>query len=443
MVWVWVLAVLPLVVAFVFLCLREPMRVALPIYAALVPFGGAFSVGPSRYGSASSVVGIVLAAGLAVQLVIERRDATRVPPTVPVWITFLGVAYATSLWTINRPETLSGLAVVTSLVAVFVLAAFSEVDRAVVRRVENGLLAGGAAAVGYGFYQLVTLGGFISDQPGAAQVGDGRFGNGMLGPNIEAVTLLLPFSIALHRTFDVDEPRRGRVLAAGAAALMLTGVLMTGSRTGTLGAGLVMLVLAVTGPARARRGLLTTLLLGAVLSAAVWVLHPFGLAERTFASATSSSGRLDIWQVGLQACRQYCSLGSGWGTFPDVYADTQALVPSARVLTGSEGSYQPHNLWLLALIETGIVGMLLFSAGLAVCLREALRLPVHYRGRATGALLGLAFGVFFLSSMEFKIFWMVLLMVTLYGNVTHAESLQPVADEEPASDVPVPDDGPG
>ena len=51
---------------------------------------------------------VEVTAGLAVQLVIERRDATRVPPTGPVWITFLGGAYATSLWTINRPETLNG-----------------------------------------------------------------------------------------------------------------------------------------------------------------------------------------------------------------------------------------------------------------------------------------------------------------------------------------------
>ena len=99
-------------------------------------------------------------------------------------------------------------------------------------------------------------------------------------------------------------------------------------------------------------------------TALVWTTHPFGLAERTFASATSSSGRLDIWQVGLAACADYCGIGSGWGTFPDVYAETQATVPGARVLTGEEGSYQAHNLWLLAIVELGVAGLLLLLIGL-------------------------------------------------------------------------------
>ena len=113
----------------------------------------------------------------------------------------------------------------------------------------------------------------------------------------------------------------------------------------------------VASPRGARRGLVAALLVGAAVTVLVWTFHPFGLAERTFESATSSSGRLDIWQVGLAACSDYCGIGSGWGTFPDVYAETQATVPGARVLTGDEGSYQPHNLWLLAVVELGVAGL--------------------------------------------------------------------------------------
>jgi O-antigen ligase len=415
--WVVAGALAPLALALVVRSLREPMRVALPVYAALVPFGGAISIGPSRYGSASSLMGLVLALGLVGQLISGRRTASRIAPTVPVWILFLGLAFATGLWTVDRGVTISGLAVLTSLVVVYVLGALSYVDRTVVRRVENGILVGGSAAVGYGFYQLVFLGGFLNDTSGEAD--SDRFGNGLLGPNIEAATLLVPMAIALHRAC-AEAGRTHRLVSAATAALMLTGIFMTGSRTGTLGAGVVLLALLFTAPRRARRGLIVALVAGVVVAAAVWVYQPLGLTERTFESATSSSGRLDIWTVGLAACQDHCALGAGWGTFPDVYAQTQSSVPGAKVLTG-EGGYQPHNIWLLALIEVGFLGTLLFTLGLVISLKEAVRLPDEFRPPAVAALLGLIFALIFLSSMEFKIFWMVLLLVTLYGNVVHAE----------------------
>jgi hypothetical protein len=426
------LAAAPAVLALVVVSLREPMRVALPVFAALIPFGGALSLGPSRYGSASSLMGVVLALGLVGQIVAGRRSAPRIPASVPLWVVFLGIVVATTLWTLDLSATLSGIAVLSSLVAVYALAACSHVDRAVVRRVENGLMAGGAAAVGYGLFQLVVLGGFVGDAPGAGIEADGRFGNGLLGPNIESVTLLLPLVIALHRA-SAGSGRGGRVVAGGTAALMLVGILMTGSRTGTLAVPLVILALLLTSPRRARRGLLALLGVGLAVSAVVWIYKPLGVTDRTFASATSSSGRFDIWEVGLAACSDYCASGSGWGTFPDVYAAKQADVAGARVLSGAEGSYQPHNLWLLALIETGVVGALVFTVGLLVALGEALRLPREFRGKALGGLVGLTFGVLFLSSMEFKIFWLVLLMIALYGNVARAEAAAAAARERVTS----------
>ena len=204
---------------------------------------------------------------------------------------------------------------------------------------------------------------------------------------------------------------------------------MTGSRTGTLGAGIVAIVMIAVFPRGGRRGLGAALLVGAVASALVWITHPFGLAERTFASATSSSGRLDIWQVGLAACADYCGIGSGWGTFPDVYAETQATVPGARVLTGEEGSYQAHNLWLLAIVELGVAGLLLLLVGLGISLYYALKLPADYRPAAVGSMMGLIVGLFFLSSLEFKMFWLACMLVSLYRNVVTAEELAARQDE--------------
>lgn len=445
MTWLLLLGIVaaPFALLLLVACLRQPLRVALPLYAALIPFGDVVSVGNTPFGSASSLVGLVLAVGLLGRVLAGGQLVSWIPAAVPVWILFLGLAIATTLWSLDRPETYTGLAVLGSLVTVFVLAAMSRVDRDVVRRTENGLMAGGVAVVLYGLYQLVILGGFVSDQPGVGIVADGRFGNGMLGPNIESVTLLLPMAIALHRaliagTGTGEAGLRSRTLHLAVALLMLVGIFMTGSRTGTLAVGVVLLGLLVTSPRRSRNGLLLALAVGAAAATVVWVYHPLGLTDRTFASATSTSGRSDIWEVGLAGCREYCDIGSGWGTFPDVYAATQSSVPGARVLTGDQGSYQPHNVWLLAVVETGVAGVLLFSAGLLITLRDAWRLPEEYRGRAVGSVVGLAFALLFLSSMEFKIFWIVLLLVTMYVNAVREEREQAALGWPPGARVPVP-----
>ena len=412
-------AAMPLALVVVVLCIREPMRIALPLYAALLPFGSALSVTDSSFGSLSSLAGLLLGVGLAAQLLGTRRSARTMSLSVPIWLLMLGAATASVLWSIDRPTTVGGIMVLASLVLVYVLVAMSHADRVVLRRTENGLLVGGVVVVSYGFYQLLVEGGFPSDVTGAT-TSDGRFGNDLLGPGIQAVTLLLPLAIALHRAFA--ETATGRPFVNGAIALMMfSGILMTGSRTGTLAVAVVVLAMAWSGPRRARNRLLATFLVALVAAGAVWMFQPAGVASRTFESPTSSSGRTDIWRVGLSACDDYCLAGSGWGTFPEVYAETQASVPDARVLVGEGGSYQPHNLWLLAVIELGVVGLVLLTWGLGHAVVEAWRLPRERRGPALAVVLGLCFAVVFLSSMEFKFFWMVLIMVALHRNVTQDE----------------------
>ena len=419
--WLLVVAVAPLALVAVVVCIREPMRVALPLYAATIPFGDALSIGSSRFGSASSLLGLVLGLGLALGFVTGRSAAVRLNPSVPLWLLFLGLAGATALWTISPGRTISGLAVLTSLVLVFVLASLSEVDSTAVRRTENALILGGVAVVGYGLVQLYFFGGFGDAPAGSLEAGGSRFGDDLLGPNILAVTLLMPMAIGLQRAFD-PEARTRRGLHLLAVAVLLVGVLLTGSRTGTVGAALVVLAMLVVSPPRARPNLAATGIVGVLVGVVVWTLHPWGVAERSFESATSSSGRLDIWQVGYAACQKYCGWGSGWGSFPEVYTRTLADVPGARVLSGSDGgAYEPHNVWLLAVVELGVVGALLLTAALAASFVQAVRLPPPRRAPAVGMMSALVAGLVFLSSIEFKIFWLVLLLVAMYQNVRPPE----------------------
>lgn len=410
----------PAVLALVVACLREPMRVALPIFAALIPFGGALSIGSSRFASLSSLIGLLLGLTLALQFITGRRSAPRITPAVPIWLLFLAVAVATALWSDDRPRTINSIIVLASLILVYVFTVISRSDRTVIRRTENGLLIGAAAAVSYGLIQLLFLGGLPTDNPGAVVTAGGRFGNGLLGPNIQSVALILPLTIALSRAFS-QRSMSYRLASAALAALFLCGILLTASRTGTLAAAVAMFTLAFAGSKKARNSVLVYLAVAAVVGGLVWIYQPGGVASRTFETASSSSGRTDIWRVAAAACTENCATGAGLGRFAEVYAETQASVEGARVLVGG-GAYEAHNIWLLVAIELGFLGLVLLCIGLAMAVLEALRLPPSSRGPALSALVATIFAGVFLSSLEFKYFWMVLIMVVLYRNQHLTES---------------------
>jgi hypothetical protein len=425
--WVLLLVVALVALGPVIICLRHPLTVTLPAFAALVPFGGLISVTSApaegsnmwaRFGSLSSLLGVLLAIGLLLQLVAGRRVSVRMSATVPLWLLFLGAAAATSLWSLDPVKTGNGLLSLGSLSIVYIFLALSEINRQIVHRVEQGLVFGGVAVSCYGLFQLAVLGGFPNDVAGIPSDGGGRFGNDMLGPNNEAVALLLPLMICLHRSVTRKEAQ-SRHFNMFLCALMFLGIVMTGSRGGIIAASVSLIALIVYS-SKGRQKLATYLAIGLIAGGVAFFMHPFGLAEREV-QTTSTSGRTDIWRVGFAACPQYCPFGSGWETFPNVYAKTQPKVPDAAVLVGKGGSYQPHNVIMLVAIELGLPGLILLFTVLGTTLSEALRIPRALRGPPLAALIGTYTASLFLSNLEFKFFWMALFMVALYRNMSFSE----------------------
>ncbi len=412
----------------VIVCLRRPLEVTLPLYAALIPYGPLIALKHSpkgndasmwtRFGTLSSLVGVLLVVGLLLTLIAGRRVAVPMSPTIPLWLLMLGVAGATTLWSLDPLHSANGFLSLGSLSIVYILVALSHVDRRILTRTENGLLIGGVTVCLYGLAQFFLLGGFPNDVAGQPSGSGGRFGNDMLGPNNEAIALMLPLFLAVSRSLTRQDART-RNLYSGIAALMLLGIVMTGSRGGILAAIAAGLVMTITSK-QGRRRLLTYTAAGVAFGAIAFFLHPLGLAQRDVTTG-SSSGRTDIWRVGLAACPHYCPLGAGWETFPVVYAETQPTVPDAAVLVGQGGSYQPHNVILLVAIELGVPGLILLFAVLGTTLVEAIRLPAWLRGPPLAALVATYVSAMFLSNLEFKFFWMALIMVAMSRNLSIVE----------------------
>jgi O-antigen ligase len=401
----------PLLVAYVVACVRDPLRYALPPYAALIPFSSLLAVAPGPFGSVSSLLGLLLGIALLIQLVTTRRGSPYIPVVVPIWLAFLALCGLSLFWSVAPQATLLGFAALASLIVLFVALALSRFDEETLRRFATALVVGGVLVVVYGLAQLTVLGGLPAPDGRAA-----RFGNDLLGANNQAASLLLPTAIAAGRALTGSA--RSRALNGVATLLLVFGVLMTGSRGGALSTlvvlGTVLLLSA------ARRTTKTALVAGvAVLLVLVLAVQPGGVGQRQL-NETNSSGRSDIWAVGVHACRVYCLTGAGWGGFPTVYRDELVSVPEARVQPRGI-AFEPHNIFLLAAVEAGGLGLLLVVVGLTAALVSAFRLPASMRGPPVAALLGTCVSSFFLSNLEFKFFWAVLAYAAVTGTVAAVE----------------------
>jgi O-antigen ligase len=153
-----------------------------------------------------------------------------------------------------------------------------------------------------------------------------------------------------------------------------------------------------------------------VLITVLLVFQPGGFGKRQVDNSTDSSGRTDIWLVGAQSCSKYCLAGAGWGAFPTVYEQELASTPEARVQPRG-ATFEPHSIFLLAVIELGMPGIVLLLIGLAVALVSAWRLPAAMRAPPMAALVSTMVSSFFLSNMKFKFFWAVIAYVAVCETV--------------------------
>jgi O-antigen ligase len=412
---VFAVALSPLVVAYVIACFRDPVRYALPPYAVLIPFGSSFKLAPGAFGGVSSLLGLLLGTALLTQLVTTRRGSGRMPLAVPVWLGFLALSGFSLFWSIAPGATFLDFRILASQVLLVVALVLTKFDERTLRLFATSLMAGGVAVVCYGLAQITLLGGLPGRRTGPGD-GSPRFGDDLLGANNEAAALLLPLAVAVGRT--VTESGRSRAFHGAATLLLLLGILMTGSRGGLLGAFVVVVVVLWFSVApRIRKVAIAGSV--TVLLALALVFQPFGFGRRQVENSTNSSGRTDIWLVGAQACPLYCLGGAGWGAFPTVYQQELSSTPEARVQPRG-ATFEPHSIFLLAVIELGLPGLVLLVLGLAVAVVSAWRLPVGMRAPPLAALLSTVVSSFFLSNMNFKFFWAVIAYVAIAETVAAA-----------------------
>ena len=172
-------------------------------------------------------------------------------------------------------------------------------------------------------------------------------------PNHLGIMIVMPLLILLPVYLRLERGRRKNWLAV-ALGFMLIVLLATLSRSGVLGLGVGLLVLALP----YRRFLRTRALLvplGGVALVLAYVLysrwHYFSvvLRSRVQTGGSSSSAHFAVYDFIPQVVHSHPLLGLGLNTFSVYY----------QFVTGKT-NWGPHSFWVALIVETGLVGLLLF-----------------------------------------------------------------------------------
>lgn len=237
---------------------------------------------------------------------------------------------------------------------------------------------------------------------------DGRrtmivFGN-ELDPNILAAIMMIALIITAERIIQKQNNR----LQIGMAAFLLLGILLTGSRGGVISTavgGITYFLLSV----KDRKVRRKVMLLASAVLMAIIIIFPF-LPENLVGSRftwkhlfgfdeyeSGAHNRWTIWEHALPLSLNKPVFGYGCGSF--FYAISTVYRKTAS-----------HNLYVLLLIEGGIVGLSLFAAGQWRAFKTARK----HRNYAVITLL-LSVGVMSLTldAISAKFFWISLLIAIL------------------------------
>jgi O-antigen ligase len=332
------------------------------------------------------------------------------------------------------------------------------------RRVIWALILAGAVMGGLSLCQEVTggydnmFGGLAQMSSGIIELGEdleGKLTRGrMAGPigetNRYAQVLVVLLPLALFRT--LSERRRGlKLLAAGSALLILSGILLSFSRgAAVVVAGLLVLMVIWRAVKLYQAALTIAVLIATVpLAAPDFITRLDSLrgvegvvSEEGEDPDGAMRGRLTSNIAALQAFVEHPLLGVGPGQYYEQYSQRYANQLGLRYFTTTR---RAHNLYLEMAADLGLIGLGLFMAMVIITLLQLRRARVYwlprnpeYANLATALLLSmlgyLGTAVFLHLSYQ-RYFWLLLALANAGVYVLKAVSYQPSAVSFACSDA--------
>ena len=402
-----VLAAVTMLPVGVFVAFRAPLIFPFGAYLALLPFDALLQ----QSSGATLTRFVAIAAGSVLLLrMLLLRTALKPPQAWFAWFALLLYVSTSLLWTADLT---TGQTVIQQAVGLFLMLTILALYPATELEFKSVLvmiLATGLGAALYGLHLYLSSSVSVVDNRLVLATASGI----ALDPNYFGTSFVLPIAIAFAGAFYTRRVWM-RLFCAAASLLLMSGVLVSGSRGAFVAIGMMFAYFVLRSKNR--------LQVSAVVAAAIGLSALFPTVWQRFTKDPSSngsgSGRTYIWQTGMQSFGQHWFAGGGVGSFQSFY-DASLLSAGQRIFQG--WSRPSHSIVFGTLTEYGVVGLALVLAAWYQTFRQtrAVSTSSPYYGvrlASEAALIGLFSQAFFIDTMVIKYYWLAYAIPLMLVNV--------------------------
>jgi O-antigen ligase len=349
----WILLV-PL--AFLVCVFFWPVAVALGSFALLIPFENASAIsGAARRFSVTTAVGLVAALILVTVGFLGRRFCRPSNSTL-WWGLLMAWSAITILWAKDPEAAIRGLPAALGIVLLYLVTVSLRIKKEELDWIFLSATLGGCVAAAIASYQFYHGVFWAVDTNRGSLV----MGSESADPNAFAATLLLPFSLVVGYFLSARLWSK-KLIAGTLGAVLVLGTLVSMSRS----AFVALLVIALVYLYRVQLRRKMVAVLAFLVLPLLAIPHSF-YARLQDAADTGGAGRLDIWQAGLVSLKRYGLWGAGLDNFASVYSSVAGYASHFMGYTRDS-----HNTYLEIGVDLGVVGLVLFFAGIRSQLRAA------------------------------------------------------------------------
>jgi exopolysaccharide production protein ExoQ len=396
------------------LALRRPMLFPYALYVIMIPFDNMLSLG--KAGTLTKFLALAAVAAIAVNIVRTRRFVMP-GPAFWLWCAFWLLAALGVTWT---PDPVVGWQFLQSfgqIILLYGILAIAPLNERDLRMILTCIVVGGALAAIYGIVLFHdTLG--AANESGRLYV---NVDNRAIDSNHFANALLAPLAISLVALLRARNPA---VILATLVAVLLFGaaIVMTLSREAMAACVLIVFVIV----AFSKRRLLATAVAVPALGL-IPLLIPSVAGRIQSAVVEHGGGRNYIWHVVMLAWQQHPWLG--WGTGGAIAGYNANYLRVYATVTEYWGR-PPHNTYLHAAVELGVVGLILFCAALFATFADLKRVPRTHplydvRVMLTASLVALFVVAMFIDLADYKYLWIVIATAAQFRLVVLRPAAQP------------------
>jgi O-antigen ligase len=398
-----------------YVALRRPLDFPFGLYVLLVPFDNLLALG--AFGTLTRLLGIVAGVFLMIWI-LRRRDALPVSRPLAILIALAAWMLASSFWALNQGAALQILPTYVGLFLLYAVLSSLPISTAQFRILVGLVVAGSLCAAAYGidiFYHHPNYA--ASDGPARLVM---ESGSASIDPNHFADVLLFPVAIVIMWSL-----RARRVVAKlagiGALIVLVTAILLSGSREGFTGILLICVYYLVRSRYRFQLAAV-----GAALALMIATMQTSVWERFSTALATGGSGRTSIWAVGLEAAKHNLLVGYGIGNFQSAY-DLFYLKVQQVYPFGFDSP--AHNILVHYIVELGLVGLALlgwFFWAQFRSLKDIGKTNELFDDRVTmeAALVAIIGVSMTIDLFTYKYAWLVFSMIALLRNAALASQLK-------------------